>query len=500
MFREVLHPLDFPLWLRAAHWFNLLFITLSARSGLEILSAHPKLYWNDHCTPGTEWLRLTRKRMPEGELWTSRDEEESFSPWIALPGGRNLGLGRHWHFLGDLGWIATGLAYVVLLFASDEWRRLVPTTWRILPQAWHALLAYATFHLVETPGRYNALQQLAYFGVVFLLAPLTIATGLAMSPAVSARWPRYIRLFGGRQAARSIHFLCLCALGAFLAVHVTMVVLHGLARDLALIVLGETTRPRADLALAVGLGGLAVVLLVHVVGTIYSRRHPRLVQRRTGAVVDAVRRRLFEIEPSRPIYTRDDVSPFFRVNGRPPRGGAYEAMARRGFSAYVLEVGGLVEQPLRLTLEDLRRMPRESQITLHCCIQGWSAIAEWGGVPLGHVLERCRPLPQARWVVFHAFDDKSTSERDPAGVGPFYGSVELRLARHALSLLADEMNGRPLPIEHGAPLRVRIETQLGFTMVKWIRSIELVHDYRHIGLGEGGWREDWQHYDPQAGI
>ena len=105
--------LDFPLWLRATHFLNLLFLSLLVRSGLEILSAHPKLYWNDDCTPGSEWLRLTRKRLPEHELWTSRDEETSFSSWIALPGRNNLGLGRHWHFLADAGWLLTGLLYVV---------------------------------------------------------------------------------------------------------------------------------------------------------------------------------------------------------------------------------------------------------------------------------------------------------------------------------------------------------------------------------------------------
>ncbi len=492
--------LDFPLWLRGAHYFDLLFLSLSARSGLEILSAHPKLYWNDHCTPGTEWLRLTRKRMPEGALWTSRDEEESFPSWLALPGGRSLGLGRHWHFLGDLGWLVTGILYLVLLFATDEWRRLVPTSWHVLPAAWHALASYATLHLVETPGGYNALQQLAYFAVVFLVAPLTTATGLAMSPAVSARFPRYIRLFGGRQAARSIHFLCLCAFGAFLVVHVAMVVLHGLGRDLALIVLGETTHARTSLAVGIGLLGLALVVAVHVVGTIYSRRRPDLVYRRTGAVVDVVRRPLMPIAPSRARYTRADVSPCFRVNGRPPRDPAYDALAAAGFEGYVLEVGGLVEHPLRLTLADLRRMPRDTQVTLHCCIQGWSAIAEWGGVPMRHLLEAAGPLGDARFVVFEAFDDKSTSEPDPAGPGRYYGTLELALARHPLSILADEMNGRPLPVEHGAPLRARVETQLGFTMVKYIRSIRLVRDYARLGKGRGGWREDWQFYDQQAAI
>ncbi len=186
------HPLDFPAWLRAAHVLNLLFLTLSARSGLEILGAHPKLYWNDHCTPGSEWLRLTRRRMPEGELWTSRDEEVSLPSWLALPGGRRLGLGRHWHFIGDLGWLLTGLGYVGLLLATGEWRRLVPTSWLILPQAGRDLVTYLSLHVPASPG-YNALQQLAYFGVVFVVAPLTIATGLAMSPAIGRTPPETSR-------------------------------------------------------------------------------------------------------------------------------------------------------------------------------------------------------------------------------------------------------------------------------------------------------------------
>ncbi len=495
-----MHPIDFPVWLRAAHFFNLLFLTLSARSGIEILSAHPKLYFNDHCTPGTEWLRLTRKQMPEDQLWTSTDEAESFSPWIALPGRRNLGLGRHWHFLGDLGWLLTGVFYVVLLFADGEWRRLVPTTWRIFPEAWHVFLTYASLHLVETPGRYNALQQLAYFALVFGVAPLTIATGLAMSPTISARFPGYIRIFRGRQSARSIHFICLCAFTAFFVVHVSLVVAHGFAKELCLIVLGDTTRQETGAALALGLFGIFLVIAVHVVGTVYSHRHPRLAEKRTRAIVDLVRRPMLPIAPSHPSYTASDLSPCFRVNGRPPRDAGYEALASRAFATWALEVGGLVDRPLRLTLADLRAMPRESQRTLHCCIQGWSAIAEWSGVPLRYVLEAAGVRRDGRFVVFHAFDDKSTSEPHPEGKGLYYETVELELALKPLTILADQMNGHPLPIEHGAPLRVRIETQLGFTMVKYIRAIEVVRDYRHLGLGQGGWREDWMYYDPEAPI
>jgi len=219
--------LDFPLWLRATHVLNILFLSLLARSGLEILSAHPKLYWNDDCTPGREWLRFTKKTMPRDKLWTGRDEEESFPSWLALPGHRCLGLGRHWHFASVTAWLATGAVYVVLLFTTGDWRRLVPTSWSVFANAWQALLDYLQFRIPADAG-YNGLQQLSYFGVVFLLAPFMLATGAAMSPAIAAQFPRYSALFGGRQSARSLHFLSLAAFTAFTVVHTAMVLAHGL--------------------------------------------------------------------------------------------------------------------------------------------------------------------------------------------------------------------------------------------------------------------------------
>jgi DMSO/TMAO reductase YedYZ molybdopterin-dependent catalytic subunit/thiosulfate reductase cytochrome b subunit len=492
--------LDFPLWLRATHFLNLLFLSLLVRSGFEILSAHPKLYWNDDCTPGSEWLRLTRKRQPAHELWTSRDEEESFSSWIALPGRRNLGLGRHWHFLADAGWLLTGLLYVAMLAVTPAWRRLIPTSWSILPGGWHVLRSYLSLHLVLTPGRYNPLEQLAYFSVVFVLSPLAIATGLAMSPAIAARAPWYIRLFGGRQAARSIHFLLLCAFLAFFVVHLAMVIAHGEISEMALIVLGDIRLVHGVLGLIVGLGGLAGVIVIHVMATWYSLRHPRLVQRRTQALTDPLRRALFGRGGSAQQYAFAEISPYFRVNGRPPADAAYATMARERFANFVLHVDGLVEHPLRPSLADLRRWPKQTQITKHCCIQGWSAVASWGGVSLGEIMRRCGPLPTARYAVFYALDDKSTSEPDPGGPGCFYGTIDMALASHAQTILAYEMNDQALPVAHGAPLRLRVESQLGFTMVKYICRIEFVEDYRQIGAGQGGWREDHQYYSHEAGI
>jgi len=493
-------PLDYPLWLRATHFFNFLLISLLVRSGLEILSAHPRLYWNDHCTPGSEWLKFTRKQRPGDRLWTASDEESSFPSAIALPGRENLGLGRHWHFLADFGWLLTGLVYIAMLLASPEWRRLIPASWQIVPDAGRAMLSYLTLHIVETPGTYNALQQLSYAAVVFLLAPFSIATGIAMSPAIAGRFPWYIKIFHGRQAARSLHFLALCAFVLFFIGHVALVVLHGFRKGLAVIVLGETHDPHLTRALVVWLSGLVGILVIHVVTTLYSHWRPRFVQKATQSITDPLRTLLFGHEISAQHYARADISPYFWVNGRAPKEETYLAMARGHFANYVLEAGGLVEKPLRLTLADLRAMPKKTQITKHCCIQGWSGVAEWSGVSLRQIVALCRPLPGARYIVFYAFDNKSTSEPHAQGPGYFYGTIRLELAQDPQTILAYEMNGQPLPIDHGAPLRLRVETQLGFTMVKYIRAIEFVESYAHIGKGQGGSREDYQYFSQEAGI
>jgi methionine sulfoxide reductase catalytic subunit len=353
---------------------------------------------------------------------------------------------------------------------------------------------------VETLGAYNALQQLSYAAVIFLLAPFSIATGVAMSPAVAARFPSYIKIFHGRQGARSLHFLALFAFIVFFIGHVTIVALHGFWREMALIVLGQTHNPQPTLALVVWLVGLTGIAAIHVVATVCSRRRPRFVQKATQSITDPLRTLLFGHELSAQDYSSADISPYFWVNGRPPTEEHYLAMAHDKFANYSLEVGGLVTKQLHLTLVSPRAMPKQTQITKHCCIQGWSGIAQWGGVSLHHIVGLCHPLPTARYIVFYAFDNKSTSEPHAQGPGYFYGTIRLELAEDPQTILAYEMNGQPLPILHGAPLRLRVETQLGFTMVKYIRAIEFVEDYKTIGQGQGGWREDYQYFSQEAGI
>ncbi len=490
--------LGFPLGIRLTHAFNIVFLTLLVRSGIEILGGHPMLYFNDHCRPGSEWIRFTSKRMFRHRRWTAEDEKQPYTPWVALPGRDHLGLGRFWHFVAVIGWLLTGLIYLLVLGTNGQWRRLVPTSWAVLPQAWEAATAYLRLDVPSGGNPYNALQQLTYFAVVFALTPLQIATGLAMSPALAGRFPWFPRLFGGRQAARSVHFLGLVAFVAFTIHHIALVIAHGFGDGLAAVVLGIETPSAAQqaVAIAIGLAFLAALIVLHVWATRWSLQEPRAVQDILQRVVDPLQARLLQPLISRQRYRPQDITADPRPNGRPPRHEAYRELVERDFTGWRFEVGGLVDQPLSLTLDELRRLTPEHQITLHKCIQGWSYTAAWQGVPLNALLDRCRPAPRARYILFRTFDDKW----EEPGHGEYYSVIDLDLARAPQTLLAYDMNGAPLPCEFGAPLRLRLESQLGYKMVKWVRSMDLIASYDDIGAGYGGWRADLLHYSRLAPI
>lgn len=186
-----------------------------------------------------------------------------------------------------------------------------------------------------------------------------------------------------------------------------------------------------------------------------------------------------------------------RPNGTTdPEDKDYRALAAGKFSGYKLDVGGLVEKPQKVSLENLRAMPSRTQITRHDCVEGWSCIAKWTGVPLSTILDEVKPKPEARYVVFHCFD---TMEQGLSGAVKYYGSIDMVDARHPQTILAYSVNGKPLPIANGAPLRVRVERQLGYKMSKYIRGIELVSTLAPFGAGKGGYWED-RGYDWYAGI
>jgi len=486
--------LGFPLWIRLAHFFNFLFITLLIRSGIEIIGAHPKFYWGDDALPGSEWFRLTREKIPKCQIWTSEDEIEPMSPWLALPGRSNLGLGRHWHFWAVIGWLLTGLIYVVLLFTTPQWQRLVPTSWDIFPTAWQAIVAYVHFRLPPSGNPFNGIQQLTYFFVIFILSPLQIVSGIMMSPALAARFPWLPRIFGGRQAARSLHFIGLIIFVVFIAVHLTLVVAHGFTVEMAKIVLGDEAGSHV-VATAIGLLAIAAVIAFHFWATRYSLASPASARRLLEIAVDPMLRLLFHHWDSRQDHRH--VSVYARVNGRPPRNENYERLVRSNFTEWRLEISGLVGQELDLSLGDLRQMQRQTQTTLHCCIQGWSYFAQWTGVPVSAIIDACQPLPNARFLVFHTLDEKW----ERPGHGDYYEVIDLEIAARAQTILAYEMNRQPLPVPHGAPLRLRVENQLGYKMAKWVNHLEFVNSFKHIGKGQGGWRDDVLHYYPSdAGI
>ncbi|MDR7037197.1 DMSO/TMAO reductase YedYZ molybdopterin-dependent catalytic subunit [Methylobacterium sp. BE186] len=197
------------------------------------------------------------------------------------------------------------------------------------------------------------------------------------------------------------------------------------------------------------------------------------------------------------------ISSYFKPNGTiDPPDEAYRALVANTFSGYRLGVGGLVEAPQALTLADLRALPARTQITRHDCVEGWSSIGKWTGVPLSQILSRARLKPEARYIVFHCADTMEVSGGGLEESGTpirYYESIDLTDAYHPQTILAYDMNGKALPVEHGAPLRLRLERQLGYKMAKYVMRIEVVDSLAKLGAGQGGYWED-RGYEWYAGI
>ena len=494
-------PEGLPPGLQITHNVTLLLVVPLARGGLQILVDPPRLYWNVHCTPGTEWARFTPIEVPRDRVWTAKDDARPLSPWIGLPGYRHtIGMARHWHFLGVLFWVGNGAVFVALLLATDQWKRLVPVSWHIVPDAWAYFVHYATIHLPPEPNgfyHYNPLQQLSYFGVVFILAPLAILSGPSMSPALTNRFGWYPKLPGNRQVGRSLHFLVMCAFVGFVVCHVAMVAITGFARNMNHIVLGVDDAGMSGVYL--GAAGVGVLVGVNALANWLAWRRPRLVQHAARAIVTPVMRLLLDHAAPRAEFRREDISPFLWANGKVPVCEEWKGLAANNFKDYRVRVFGLVENPVDLSLDDLRALGTSTQITLHHCIQGWSGIAAWGGTRMADLIGLVRPSPNAKAVVFHSFGQGEALHAGVEGVG-YYDSLSMDNALNAQTLLAHEMNDRPLDHLHGAPLRLRVENQLGFKMVKWIRAIEFVADVRSVGKGEGGFAEDYEYFGELASI
>src|SRR5438046_3514742 len=173
-------------------------------------------------------------------------------------------------------------------------------------------------------------------------------------------------------------------------------------------------------------------------------------------------------------FTQADLSPDFRSNGTAdPDSAQYQALADNGFADYRLQVDGLVDKPASFSLTELRAMPSRTQITRHDCVEGWSAIGKWKGVPLAHLLAQVKPLPSAKYVVCRCADSMDSGPSDST----YYESVDLDDAYHPQTILAYDLNDAALPMSNGAPLRARIERQLGYKHAKYVMRIELVDSF-----------------------
>ena len=192
-------------------------------------------------------------------------------------------------------------------------------------------------------------------------------------------------------------------------------------------------------------------------------------------------------------YAKADISPTFKGNGSVSvDSDAYRTALANGFPDWRLEVRGLVERPLSLSMEQIRALPQRTQITRHDCVEGWSAIGEWTGPQLSHILDLAGVRDSAKFAVFRC--------ADAIGGEPYYESVDMVDAYHPQTIVAHLLNEEPVPEKNGAPLRMRIERQLGYKHAKYLTAIELVDSLDTIGKGEGGFWEDRAGYQWYAGV
>ena len=475
----------FPAWLRVQHFLNLLFMAFIIRAGIQVLADHPRLYWKRDCTPGTEWFRF-QKAVPTGRIWTAKDDSVTVPGWLGIPGIRHsIGLARWWHFSFGLLWIVNGIVVYALLFWTGQWQRLVPTTWEVFPNAVSTALQYLslTFPVDESWTRYNSLQQLAYFITIFIAAPVSIFTGFMQGPAISNRLGWLGKILN-RQRARSIHFIAMWWFLFFILIHVTLVFITGARVNLNMMFAGVHDNSWNGFAIFVP--AMALVVVTWWLASPFTIRHARVVQK-VGAIMMWPFNALTEWWDPNSQLAEKDISPYFWPNGTMPRSNEFDALVADGFKSFILRVGGLVETPKEFSYAELKAMPKQEQITTHFCIQGWSGVAKWSGVPMRHILELVRPTREARYAVFYSFADGGEA-------GRYYDVHRISNMRHELTILAYEMNGAPVSVLHGAPLRLRCENELGFKMVKWIAAIEFVHDFADLGAGQGGYNEDHEFY------
>ncbi|HET9406745.1 MAG TPA: molybdopterin-dependent oxidoreductase [Candidatus Sulfotelmatobacter sp.] len=475
-------PKRHPAMVRVTHWLTTIVFFILLISGAEIVLSHPRFYWGETGNINMHpWLNLhlpsSRSSVPTGYGYTLPDEN---------------GWSRYLHFEAAWGAVATGLLYVLWGIVAGHFRRnLVPTRADL-----KGLRASVIEHLrFSRPGAdelwsYNVLQRLAYLVVIFVLFPLMIWTGLAMSFGFNSAFPLAVRLLGGQQSARSLHFLVTILLVLFLVVHVLMVVVAGFRARMRAMITGRARLRRSELmisrrklistgiAMAAGASGVAVAARL-------AQRHGLIPPDSggfygPGETLTYAAQRLLNRNAMAREFSRSEISkdPFPNIidPALPPEFHRFEAA---NFTDWRVTVDGMAARPTRFSLAKIKSFPTRSQITMIGCEEGWTYIAEWTGAPLSYVLERVGALPQVRYVVYRSI------QRDD-----WWESIDMADALHPQTLLAHKMNGADLPVPFGGPLRMRLARQLGYKNVKFIDHITLTDSLKAFGKGTGGANSD----------
>jgi thiosulfate reductase cytochrome b subunit len=249
---------------RLSHWINVLCLSLLLMSGMQIFNAHPALYWGQYgADADPSWLQITADQNGDTLRGTTRigsltipttgvlgasnvdgePTQRAFPSWATIPSYQDLATGRRWHFFFAWLFVINGAVYLLFGFAAGHFRRdLAPAGGELKPRhIWREILDHARlrFPKGEKARHYNVLQKLTYLIVIFVLLPLMLATGLTMSPAIDAGYPFLLDIFGGRQTARSIHFISAWTIVLFVIVHIAMVVVSGLWNNLRSMVTGR---------------------------------------------------------------------------------------------------------------------------------------------------------------------------------------------------------------------------------------------------------------------
>ncbi len=255
---------------------------------------------------------------------------------------------------------------------------------------------------------------------------------------------------------------------------------------------GKIIMARRQFLTAAALGGGG--LLVSGCDMLTENERFRSVLRSGEALNKTAQRLISDRSALAPEFSTSDISPKFKANGSISGGTPeYAAHAADKFAGWQLRIDGMVKNPLSLSLAQLMAIPSREQITRHDCVEGWSAIGKWRGTPLGMLLKQAGLSTKARYIVFHC--------ADMWGPGiPYYESVDLIDAFHPQSILAWSMNDAVLPVRHGAPLRLRVERQLGYKQAKYVMRIEATDSLAKFYGGKGGYWEDAHDYDWYAGI